>query len=311
MTTSDYTRADFIAMGTTCQVQFQTASHAAAEAFKTRVQEWVTGFEQRYSRFIPGSLIDRINRAAGHDWVDLDPEAESLFALCDWYHWATRGAFDPAVLPLLRLWDYHNPTPTLPDPHEVARAVALCGWSKLQHRKGQVFLPDEGMGLDFGGIGKEYAVDRVMQIALDSGIHNILVNFGRDLRVNGTAPGGSPWRIGLEDPSDTGRCWAGVSLNNRAVTTSGDYRRNMVIGGDTYGHIIDPRTGYPVRNGCCSVNVIAPTCTEAGILSTTAFILGAGDGLTFLETFHQAEGCIHDNNRQFSTRRFHEYLIQN
>jgi thiamine biosynthesis lipoprotein len=311
MTGQDYSRHSFEAMGTLCQVQFQAASHAASKTFKERTTAWVTDFENQFSRFIPGSLLSRINAAAGRDWVDLDSEAESLFALCDWFHWSTKGLFDPAMLPLLQLWDYHVPHSKRPEDHTVAEARNRSGWKKVQRRKGGILLPEEGMGIDLGGIGKEYAVDRVFELAGDCGIRNILVNFGQDLRVQGEPPEGGPWRVGLEDPCDTGLCWAGVAIHNRAVTTSGDYVRHTLINGEKFGHILDPRTGYPVNNNCQSVSVIAPTCTEAGILSTSAFILGGDDGISFLDGYYQAEGCIKEQNRQFCTRRFNEYLIRN
>ncbi len=310
MTGQDYYRHSFEAMGTVCQVQFQANSHAAGETFKNAVSAWVMDFEQQFSRFILTSLISRINDAAGHAWVDIDSEAESLFSLCDWFHWSTKGVFDPALLPVIRLWDYHIPHTSLPTDSAVKDALAQSGWKHLQRRKGGVFLPEQGMGLDIGGIGKEYAVDRVFEMAVTFGIRNILVNFGQDLRVQGVPPEGGPWRIGLEDPGDTGLCWAGVAVHNRAVTTSGDYVRHVTINGERFGHILDPRSGHPVKNGCKAVSVIAPTCTEAGILSTTAFIMGGSDGLQFLDSYYQAEGCIREENKHYSTRRFNEYLIR-
>jgi thiamine biosynthesis lipoprotein len=147
-------------------------------------------------------------------------------------------------------------------------------------------------------------------MALGRGIRNVVVNFGHDLRVHGEPPEGGPWRIGLEDPNDPGRCWGGVAVRDRAVTTSGDYLRHFTAGGVRYGHILDPRTGHPVNNGCRAVSVIAPTCTEAGILSTTAFILGAREGLEFLDGYYQAEGCIWHQDQRIETRRFDEYLIR-
>lgn len=310
MSASDYTKHTFNAMGTVCQLQFQTGSTAASNAFITQVTTWVSGFEAKFSRFRADSLISRINAAAGLGAVDLDDEAESLFALCDWFHWSTRGVFDPAALPLIALWDYHIPHTTLPDEDAVHSALTLCGWKKIQRKKGSFSLPEKGMGIDVGGIGKEYAVDRVFEMANQAGIQNVLVNFGHDLRVQGEPPETGPWRIGLEDPNDPGRCWGGVVIRNRAVTTSGNYARKVTINGETFGHILDPRSGRPVNNGCQSVSVIAPTCTEAGILSTTAFILGGAEGQPFLDSYYQVEGCVNEQNRQYLTRRFHEYLIR-
>ena len=185
----------------------------------------------------------------------------------------------------------------------------LCGWSKLERADGKVRLPVAGMGLDLGGIGKEYAVDRVFEMVRDTGIEHILVNFGNDLRMSGQPPEGGPWRVGLEDPAQPGMCWGGVAVTNRAVTTSGDYHRHLEIDGRRYGHIVDPRTGYPVANGCRAVTVVAPTCTEAGVFSTTAFILGPHDGLAFVGAFPQAEACILTERQVFKTRRFDEYRI--
>ena len=310
MPASDYTNHTFNAMGTVCQIQFQTDSTAASKALILKLTNWVSSFEEKFSRFRPQSLISRINAAAGIDAVEIDDEAESLFALCDWFHWSTRGVFDPATLPLINLWDYHIPHTNLPEESAVKSALALCGWQKIQRQKGRFFLPEKGMGIDVGGIGKEYAVDRVFEMANQAGIQNVLVNFGHDLRVQGEPPEKGLWRIGLEDPNDPGRCWGGVLVHNRAVTTSGNYARNIKINGQQFGHILDPRTGYPVNNGCLSVSVIAPTCTEAGILSTTAFILGGEEGQNFLDGYYQVEGCVNHKNRQYLTRRFHEYLIR-
>lgn len=164
------------------------------------------------------------------------------------------------------------------------------------------------MSLDLGGIGKEYAVDCVVQLATAHGIANVLVDFGQDLCTRG-APAGKPaWHIGLEDPCNAGKCWAGVAIKDKAVATSGDYLRHFMINGRRYGHIIDPRTGYPVDNGCRAVSVIASTCTAAGILATTAFILGPTEGLKLIGNYMGAEGCITTNNSRHETRRFHEYV---
>jgi FAD:protein FMN transferase len=302
-------RLEFQAMGTVCKIDFGHPARARAGDFRTRVLAWLDGFEGKFSRFRPDSLVSQINRAAGREWVEIDEEAASLFALCDWFHWITRGIFDPTGLPLLQLWDYHVPRPALPSGEQIHQALALLGWKKFQRNGNRVFLPEPGMGLDLGGIGKEYAVDRVIELAAAQGIADCIVDFGHDLRVRGEPPEKGPWRIGLEDPADPARCWGGVAVRDRAVTSSGDYFRHFEIGGRRYGHILDPRTGQPVANGCRSATVVAPTCTEAGILSTTAFILGPRDGLEFLEHQYQAAGCLWDENRCLQTRRFHEYLI--
>lgn len=305
----DYNVFTFDALGTQCRVQHDSRSAAESHAFRDQTIAWVANFENEFSRFKPNSLISRINAAAGIDWVETTPEADSLFALCDWFFWTTKGVFDPAVLPLVELWDYHVPRQDTPDDSSIAGSLSKCGWQHVQRQPNRIFLPHPGMGLDLGGIGKEYAVDRVFEMGLKRGIRNLLVDFGHDLRVCGEPPEGGPWRVGLEDPLDPGRCWGGVSVRDRAVATSGDYLRFFSADDQRYGHILDPRSGRPVHNGTTSVSVVGSTCTEAGILSTSAFILGGEAGVNLLDSCYTAEGCISEKHRQYHSRRFHEYLI--
>lgn len=306
----DVYQVKFRAMGTDCSMVYRATSWASAERFREQALRWLAQFEETYSRFRPDSLISRINAAAGVAPVAIDAETESIFSLCDWFHWTTHGVFDPTALPLLRLWDYHDKHPVLPTEDQVDRARAMLGWRRVQRAPGSIILPELGMAIDLGGIGKEYAVDQVMNQALLCGLEDVLVDFGHDVRVHGHPPEGGAWRIGLEKAEDPGQCWGGVAVSDRAVCTSGDYLRRVVIQGRSYGHLVDPRTGYPVSHGVRSASVIAPTCTEAGMLSTACFIMGPEDGLAFLDAYYQAEGCLtlHDGTR-LTTRRFMDYVI--
>ena len=300
-------KLSFRAMSTVCRVNFQAASPAAATGFAREVLDWVAGFEARYSRFLPGSLISQINSAAGKNWVELDPETDALFDLCQEMVFFTRGVFDPTSTPLLRLWNWKAKPPTVPSEAQLQTARESVGWHKVQRRKGAIFLPRKGMSLDLGGIGKEYAVDRVLTLALERGISNVLVDFGQDVRVHGMPPGKPAWHVGLEDPIDLSRCWTGVAVTNHAVASSGDGARYFEHAGRRYGHIVDPRTGYPVSNGTRGVTVLAPHCTFAGILSTSAFILGLKEGLDLISLCPGVEGCITTEHARNHTRLFHAY----
>jgi FAD:protein FMN transferase len=300
----------FQAMNTHCRVHFLSSDSSQARRFQQEVLQWVAWFEAQYSRFIPDSLIGRINAAAGLHWVEVDPETDALFNLCQEMVFFTRGVFDPTALPLLRLWNWKAKPPVVPSPSAVAASLELVGWRKLQRRPGGIFLPQPGMCLDLGGIGKEYAVDRVATMGLEQGITNLLVDFGQDVRVHGQSPQGGPWHIGLEEPKEPGKCWTGVAVNNHAVATSGDYLRHYLVEGRRYGHIIDPRDGYPVNNGCLSVSIIAPHCTMAGILSTSAFILGPREGLNLINICPGVEGAITTETTRVHTRNFGSYATK-
>lgn len=301
-------RLTFQAMSTVCRVNVAGGEARRVRAFQEQVLDWVAAFEAQYSRFLPDSLISRINAAAGEHWVEVDPETDALLQLCHEMVFFTRGVFDPTALPLLRLWNWKAAQPTIPGENDLATARELVGWSKIQRRRGGVFLPRAGMCLDLGGIGKEYAVDRVMQIAGQHGLEHVLVDFGQDVRVQGQPPGRGPWRIGLEDPKHPGTCWASAAVNQHAVATSGDYLRHFTTAGRRYGHIIDPRNGQPVHNGCLAVSIIAPTCTLAGILSTAAFILGMEAGLDLIRLCPGVEGVIVGETSRATTPQFQLYV---
>ena len=297
------------ALGTRCSVQYSVTSAAQAQAFETAAVGWVAAFEAKYSRFRPDSLLSRINAAAGLAPVAIDAEMEGLLALCDRLHFMTQGVLDPTALPLLRLWDYKAAHPRLPTEDELVAARRLVGWKKVQRTPGHVFLPERGMALDFGGFGKEWAVDIVAQIARDHGLPAALVDFGHDLRAFGVPPGRPAWHIGLEDPANPGATKGSLALTQgQGVASSGDYLRRVVIDGVRYGHIVDPRSGRPVANGCLQATVIAPTCLQAGVLATAAFVLGVTPGLELIQAQPGTHGQILTEKTRAQTRGFFNYV---
>lgn len=298
----------FRAMGTDCAVKY-TASPEAGRAYEAALRLWVERFEARYSRFRPDSVVSRINRFAGTHWVEIDSEMEQMLDICHALHALTGGILDATAGPLLRLWDYHQPAVVLPSVDRVAAARELVGWDKVQRTPGKVLLPRAGMALDFGGWGKEWAVDAVAQMAAEFGITSVLVDFGHDIRGIGAPPGRPAWHVGLEDPAAPGTHRGSVALYaGKGIASSGDYLRGFTRNGRRYGHIVDPRTGEPVTHDCRQVTVLADCCFQAGLLSTTAFILGPVDGLEFIQRFPGAEGLIVTSTARVQTRGFWNYV---
>ena len=168
----------------------------------------------------------------------------------------------------------------MPTPEAVAALLPIVGWDKVRWRAPELMLP-RGMEIDLGGIGKEYAVDSAAGL-VRSVSSRCLVNFGGDLLALGPQPDGSPWRVGVESVSNVGAVAKQIDLTVGALATSGDSRRFLLKDGKRYGHVLDPRTGWPVAGGPRSITVAASTCTEAGMLATLALLQGA-DAEAFLE----------------------------
>jgi thiamine biosynthesis lipoprotein len=298
------------AMSTPVNIAFATPSPAVARDFPVAAIDWLARFEARYSRFIPESIVGQVNARAraGGDWLELDDDADRLISLCADMHRLTRGAFDAAALPLLRLWDWKADPPRVPTEPEIRAALERSGWDNVQRRPHAIRLPIAGMGIDLGGIGKEFAVDHLTSMARTFGIADAMIDIGQDIRVAGRSPGKDAWYIGLEEPDRPGECWTAVRLTGQAVATSGDYVRSFTVDGRRYGHILDPRTGRPVANGCQAVTVIAPDCVTAGVLSTAAFILGPDEGIDLIREQAGVEACITTEHARHQTRRFSSYV---
>lgn len=298
------------ALGTNCELQFACDDQRQAEAFQAAAVSWVAQFEAKYSRFRPDSVISQINAAAGRSWVRIDPETEQMLDICGSLYQMTQGILDATALPVMKLWNYRAENPRIPSDSEIVAARELVGWTKVQRRPGQVYLPREGMALDLGGWGKEYAVDAVAEVARAHRIASVLVDFGHDLRAIGTPPGKPGWHIGLEDPRKPGTYRGSIAVRERGIASSGDYLRSFILNGRRYGHIIDPRVGRPVSNGSLQVTVIAPSCLQAGVLSTSAFILGAAQGIALIQQTPGVEALILTETARHQTRSFFQYVVE-
>ena len=151
--------------------------------------------------------------------------------------------------------------------------LPLVDWRGVEWSDGTIRLPRAGMEIDLGGIGKEYAADRVATIAIDLGIPHGFVNLAGDVRVWGGRPGGAPWTIGIRHPRVGQATVGGIEITDGAVATSGDYERSIVVDGRRYGHILDATTGWPV-DAWQSMSVVAPLCVVAGSGATVGMLLG-------------------------------------
>ncbi|MEO8614373.1 MAG: FAD:protein FMN transferase [Luteolibacter sp.] len=303
-------RLEFNALGTKCLIKFRMPDERSSLEFAAAALGWIGRFEAKFSRFRPDSLVSRINAAAGREWVKTDTEMEELLDIADGLFIRTNGILDPTMLPLLSVWNWKIVHAKLPTRGEVKAALDLTGWEKVQRRAGAVFLPQSGMGLDFGGFGKEFAVDSLAKIARLSGIKDAIIDLGRDIYAMGGNGAHPFWHIGIEDGNKPGNCWGGLAVSDLAVSASGDYARYFTHEGVRYGHILDPRTGWPVANGMRAVTVVANSCLEAGIYSTAVFVLGCSEGLYLASLARGVEVCAQGEHGIDGSRDFGKWLVQ-
>ena len=276
-------RFEFAAMASRNELKLWGDDDARVHEAAARAIADVQRIERVYSRYRDDSITSRINRGAGRASVSIDAETAALLDYAHTCFELSDGAFDITSGVLRRVWDFRREPPSLPDAEALARCLALVDWRAVEHDHSHVFLPREGMEIDFGGIGKEYAADRAAAACSDAGIMHGLVNLGGDVRVIGAQPDGTPWSVGIQHPRREDCVAATLPLAHGAVATSGDYQRYFEIDGVRYCHIIDARTGWPVSTWQ-SISVVAPLCSVAGTCATLAMLAGEN-----AEAFLQAQ----------------------
>ncbi len=279
-------KIEFRAMASPCELQLIGSDEASvANAADAAVAE-VRRIEHKYSRYRADSVVSHINAAAGSGQdIVVDDETRALLDFAGQLHEASEGRFDITSGVLRRAWDFRRTR--VPVASEVEALLALVGWHRVRWRPPCIALPESGMELDFGGIGKEYAADRAASVLAGLGVGGGFVNLGGDFRVLGPRAEGQPWRIALQHPRDADALLGHVELSQGALATSGDYERFIELDGRRYGHVLDARTGWPVSHWRC-VSVIAPTCAAAGALCTLAMLMGDAS-----PDFLRAQGVPH------------------
>ena len=264
-------RYGFAAMGSPCELLVAGGDGALAERLGAIVANEARRIEAKYSRYRSDSVISAINTSAGRPVV-VDDETAALLDYAAQCHELSGGRFDITSGVLRRLWRFDG-SDNVPTRAQVRALLPLMGWQKLRWQRPELTLPTD-MEIDFGGLGKEYAVDRALLLAAMTCDVPLLVNFGGDLRVSGPLPDGTRWRVLLDSVDRTGQAEGTLELTTGALTTSGDAQRFLLRNGVRYSHILDPRSGWPVKDPPRSVTVAAPSCMEAGVLSTLAMLHG-------------------------------------
>ncbi|MBY6185337.1 FAD:protein FMN transferase [Marinobacter hydrocarbonoclasticus] len=260
----------FEAMACECQILVRTADASLASRLLDAAALRTRAIEAKYSRYLPDNLCARINHSRGAP-VPIDDETCRLLSFADTCYRLSGGLFDLTSGVLRQLWHFDG-TGRVPQQTEIDALLPRIGWEKLQWNRDWVVLPP-GMELDFGGIGKEYAVDCVAALMAELTSQPTLVNFGGDLALS--RPVSSPWRIGL---SQGRRCNGPVhviEVYQGALATSGDTERFIDHQGRRYSHLLNPKTGWATAGGPSQLTVAGGSCLQAGLLSTLSLLHGS------------------------------------
>lgn len=285
-------------MGTTYSITIVSAGHTNFAELKEKIDKRLKEINMCMSTYIKESEISRFNASnkikenffISDDFITVVTVAENLYKL-------TNGAWDGTINPLVDLWGFGKSESKrqVPGKKKIDELLNDIGFNKIIISKNSLKKKTGAATIDLASIAKGYAVDQIADLVKKNKIDNFLVEIGGEVYASGFKIDGNCWKIGINTPvknTPYNKVYKIITLHNKALATSGDYRNYFEVNGKSYSHILDPRTGYPVTNGVTSVSVIAENCAFADGLATAVMVLGRKKGLELINRLDDVEGLI-------------------
>ena len=252
----------------------------------------ISRIESLISSWDKNSQTSLINNSAGIKPVQVDKELFDLIYRSIRISDLTQGAFDISYASMDKLWYFDREMKKLPTSQQIAESVSKVGFQNivLDEKNRTVFLKLKGMKIGFGAIGKGYAADKAKDILIENNVQSGIINASGDLTAWGQKPSGDDWMVAVVNPLNKSKVFSWLPIKNSSIVTSGNYEKFFNIGGKSYSHIIDPRTGYP-SEGILSVTIISENAELADALATSVFVLGTDIGIDMINQLKNVD-CI-------------------
>jgi FAD:protein FMN transferase len=265
-------------MASPCEVLIEVDDDLLASQITEIVAHEAWRIEDKFSRYRDDNILYQIHNAKGKSIV-VDEELSQLLDFSQQCYELSEGLFDITSGVLRRIWKF-DASSNLPTRKQAKALLKYIGWNKVSWQPPYITLP-EGMEIDLGGIGKEYAVDKAAKMVIERTDKPVLINFGGDLFATKPPLSRESWQVGIESIGGSEQTGL-IQIKSGGIATSGDARRFLENNGKRYSHVLNPRKGWPVSQAPKSITVAAPRCIDAGFLSTLAMLKGA-QAKSFLE----------------------------
>lgn len=276
----------------------------ALENIQIAIEE-IRRIEQLFTTYKADSQTNLINEHAGIQPVKVDSEVFDLIERSIGISRITQGAFDITYGSIDKsLWNFDKTMTQLPSVETALKMVHLINYNNiiLDKEKGTVFLKDKGMRIGFGGIGKGYAAEMAKNKLIANKVQSGIINASGDLTSWGLQPNGKPWTIGIANPDQPAAAFSYLEISGKAVATSGNYEKYILINGKKYSHTIDPKTGLPIT-GIKSVTVISGNAEFADAMATPIAVMGIKAGLYLVDQIPDLYCIIIDDNNTIYTSK--------
>lgn len=279
-------------MGSKFQITVVAHSPTEADNHIQNAIDEIQRIENLISEWNPNSAVSNINLNAGIKPIEVPSELLNLTQRAINFSNLTNGAFDISFASINHIWKFDGSMTQLPTQCQIENSIANIDYNNIviDADKSTIYLKKKGMKIGFGSIGKGYAADKARQLLQDKGVSGGIINASGDISVWGTQPSGSAWIIGITNPMNPNNLFATFPMTNGAVATSGTYEKFVVINGQKYSHIINPKTGMPAK-GVMSATVFAPSAELANGFSTSIIVMGAISGVALINRY-KALSCL-------------------
>jgi len=272
-----------LTQGTTYHITYESRDSIN---YQSEIDSLLRQFDLSLSTYEPASIISRINRSEQN--VELSDYFINCFIASRQIFEESDGAFDITVAPIVNAWGFGFTEKSDPDSSMIDSLLQFVGMDKVRLENGKIIKDNPDVMLDVNAIAQGYTVDVVSGYLESKGLTNYLVEIGGEVRTMGINPHGQTWRVGIDKPIDGMQIpgmqmQAILSLKDRSLATSGNYRRYYIKDGIKYSHTIDPETGYPVRHNLLSATVLADECMVADGFATAFMVLGLEKSKKILE----------------------------
>ena len=274
-------------MGSVFQITLVDSDSISAHQNINKAILEIERIENLISEWRPQTQISQVNQNAGIKPVKVDKEVFELTKKAIWFSEISNGAFDISIVAMDKIWKFDGTMEKLPSKKAIRNSIVNVNYKNivLDSINSTIFLSKKGMKIGFGSIGKGYAADKARKLLQESGIIAGIINAAGDIATWGTQIGGNPWRIGVNNPLETGETIEILEFSgNNAVTTSGNYEKYAEINDKRYSHIINPKTGYPSTE-LISVTIIGPNAEMCNGFSTSIMVLGLKKGIKLINKF--------------------------
>lgn len=296
-------------LGTVIQITAygKNADEAIDEAVNT-----IGDIDDKMSYFKTESDICRINANAGLSFQNVSEETYYVIKQAVYYSELSNGAIDLTVRPALNLWGIGSDNVKIPDKKLIEDTLKLVNYKDIECNDDNkaIMLKKKGQSIDVNCIAKGFAADEVKRVLEKHNIKSAMINLGGNVLAHGCNPDGLPWRVGIQSPkAQRGKYIGFLNVKNKSVVTSGDYEKFFMYNGEKYHHIINPKTGYPVKNKIISTTIISEYSIDGDALTTCLYVMGVEKGLKFMQYVGNIDAIIiTEENKVYGTDNMKKYF---